>query len=95
MITWDEAKRRKVIRDHGIDFAQIEDVFDDPQGLYLEDFEHSTESEIRFNVIGITAIYGVVFASYLYVNEDEIRFITARRAEKWMVTEYEKRRKRF
>ena len=27
MITWDENKRRKNIKDHGIDFAELNDVF--------------------------------------------------------------------
>jgi uncharacterized DUF497 family protein len=84
-----------VINDHGVDLRDIEDVFSDSYGLYLEDFEHSTESETRFNVIGMTSRYGLVFAAYVYANENDIRLITARRAENWMVKEYEKQRKRF
>lgn len=95
MITWDETKRERVIKDHGIDLDEIKDVFDDAYGLYLEDFEHSTESEARFNVIGMTSKYGLIFAAYAYANENDIRLITARRAENWMVKEYEKLRKRF
>lgn len=34
MITWDEKKRRKVIKDHGVDFVKIEDVLDDPNAIY-------------------------------------------------------------
>ena len=30
MIIWDERKRRKVLKDHGVDIAKIEDMLDDP-----------------------------------------------------------------
>ena len=95
MITWDEGKREKVIKDHSVDLGDIRDVFDDIYALFLEDFEHSTDSETRFNVIGMTSRYGLIFAAYAYENENVIRLITARRAENWMVKEYEKNRKRF
>ncbi len=52
MFVWDESKRRKVIEDHRIDFALILDAFDDVFGVYFEDSEHSTDEEIRFNLIG-------------------------------------------
>ncbi len=95
MITWDETKRKKVIKDHGIDFARIKDVFNDPFAVHLEDFQHSTEMELRFNIIGMSARYGMVFAAYVFTNDNGIHLITARGAENWMVKEYEKHRKRF
>jgi uncharacterized DUF497 family protein len=36
MITWDETKRQKNLRDHGIDFAMLDSVFDAPM-LTVED----------------------------------------------------------
>jgi uncharacterized DUF497 family protein len=95
MFYWDETKREKVIREHGIDFAEITDIFDDPFALYFEDFEHSTDDETRFNVIGQTDYYGLTFVVFIYIDETDIYYITARRAEKWMVKEYEKNRKRL
>lgn len=88
MFVWDELKRQKVIEDHNIDFELITDIFDDPFGIYNDDFGHS-ENEIRYTVVGLTASYGLVFLVFTYINE-EIRFITARRAENWMVKEYER-----
>ena len=38
MITWDESKRRKVLKDHGVDLAKIADVFIDPHAIEFEDF---------------------------------------------------------
>ncbi len=92
-LTWDEAKREQVLDTHNVDFLRICDVFDDPFGVYVEDHEHSTEDEVRFNVIGTTAAYGLIFAAFTY--DTGIRLITARRAEHWMVNEYEENKKRL
>lgn len=88
MLVWDEVKRRKVVKEHKVDFALLVDVFDDAYGVYFEDFEHSTADETRFNLIGISANYGLIYVTFTFEN-DEIRLITARKAEKWMETEYE------
>lgn len=93
MFVWDKSKRKQVIKEHGVDFGKIKDIFEDVYSIDLEDYEHSTEVEKRFIVIAKTAEYGITFAVYT-ATETEVRFITARRAEKWMVKEYEKRRKR-
>ena len=71
--------------DHGLDFVNIQDVFDDVYGVYIVDEEHSSESEMRFNLVGITSQYGLVFVVYVYAIENDTRLITARRAENWMV----------
>lgn len=89
MFVWDESKRLKVIEDHKVDFALITDIFEDSYGVYREDSNHS-EDEIRYSVTGLTAEYGLVFAVFTYTDNDEIRLITAGRAEKWRVKEYEK-----
>lgn len=44
--------------------------------------------------IGITAAYGLTYLVYTEPGENETHFITARRAEKWMVDYYEKSRAR-
>ncbi len=93
--TWDENKREKVIAEHKVDFAKIQDVFDDPFGVYIEDFKHSTDDEVRFNIIGQTSSYGSVFVVFVYPEENKIRFISARKAENWMIKEYEENRKRL
>lgn len=93
--TWNETKREKVLIEHKVDFAKITDVFDDPFGVYIEDFKHSTEDEIRFNIIGQTRNYGLIFAVFVYLDENYIRLISARKAEYWMVKEYEENRKRL
>ena len=44
MFSWDESKREKVIAEHSIDFARIEDVFDDPFSIDYADYEHQKRS---------------------------------------------------
>lgn len=95
MFSGDETKRGIVIKERGIDFAKIEDIFDDPFTIDYQDYEHSTEAEIRYGVIGKTAAYGLVAAIYTVPANGEIHFITARRAEKWMANDYEKQRNRY
>ncbi len=92
MFVWDESKRLKVVAEHKVDFALLLDAFDDDFGVYFEDVEHSTQEETRFNLIGFAARYGLIFAAFTYENKD-IRLITAWKAEKWMVKEYEQYKK--
>jgi uncharacterized DUF497 family protein len=88
MFVWDEPKRLKVIDEHRIDFALIGDVFNDPFGVYFEDVAHSTADDIRFSLIGFAPLYGLIHVTFTY-RKELIRLITARKAEQWMVSEYE------
>lgn len=95
MFIWDDSKKAKVLEEHKVDFDLISDIFEDPFSIDFEDEEHSDEEEIRYGVIGKTAEYGLVVLIYTVTVDDDIRFITARRAEKWMVKKYEEQRKRY
>ncbi len=66
MITWDEKKRRKVIRDHSVDIAKLEDILDDPFAIDFEDDSHSLEESRRI-IVGKTAEYGLVMMVMLRV----------------------------
>ncbi|HMU32266.1 MAG TPA: BrnT family toxin [Pyrinomonadaceae bacterium] len=88
MFVWDESKRQQVIIDHNVDFELILDIFEDPFAIYNDDLGHS-ETKLRYTLVGMTVKYGLVFLVFTYVDE-KIRFITARRAENWMVKEYER-----
>jgi len=92
---WKESKRDLVIKKRGIDLAKIVDVFDDSFAVYFEDYEHSTDEEIRFEVIGQSRFYGLLHVVFSYPDENAIFLVTARRAENWMVKEYEENRKRL
>lgn len=71
MITWHEKKRQKVIKDHGVDIAKIEDILDDPFAFDYDDDGHS-QNENRRVIVGKTAAYGLVAMVYV-VRGDDIR----------------------
>jgi uncharacterized DUF497 family protein len=52
MFVWDETKRLKVIENHKVDFAFIFEVFEDPFAYDYEDYEHPSDAEIRYGIIG-------------------------------------------
>ena len=86
---WDEHKRQKVKDEHKVDFDKLTDVFDDVFSLDYVDEEHSTGDEERIVIVGKTVEYGLILLVYAVQNENRIHFITARRAEKWLVQRYE------
>jgi uncharacterized protein len=92
--TWDKAKAQKVKAEHKIDFDKIKDVFDDPFAVEFTDETHSTDEEVRFTIIGLTVEYGLIYLIFTEPNETELHFITARKAENWMVKSYEQNRRR-
>lgn len=91
---WNSDKRKKVIEDHSVDFAKMTDIFGDPFAIEFIDEKHSSESELRFALIGLTAEYGLIYLVYTEDTPNRVHFITARKAEKWMVKEYEHQRRR-
>lgn len=93
--TWDDDKRRKVTAEHNIDFDKIKDVFDDVFSLDYVDEDHSTQHEERLVIVGKTIEYGLIFLVYTVSNDNEIHFITARRAERWLVKRYEENLRRI
>lgn len=91
--TWDEEKAAAVREEHRVDLARLIDVFSDPYAVEFVDEAHSTPDETRFAVIGLTAQYGLVYLVFTEPREDELHLVTARRAEPWMVIEYEENRR--
>ncbi|MFN0279406.1 MAG: BrnT family toxin [Pyrinomonadaceae bacterium] len=92
---WDPDKRKKVLSEHNVDFEKIKDIFGDPFAVEFIGEKHSSDDELRYGIIGVTAEYAL---SYLVFTEDDpnnIRFITARKAEAWMVNKYEQERRRI
>lgn len=93
-ISWNPAKREKVLIDHKVDFDKIEDIFEDPFAIEDIDDVHSSTEETRFTIIGLTREYGLVFLAFTETSETNLRFITARRAENWMQKIYDEKRSR-
>lgn len=83
---WDDAKNAANISKHGIDFADVTDVFNHPMLGMLDD--RADYGEERWIAIGwIHALIGVVV--YTERKGDVIRIISARRATKHEVRRYE------
>ena len=80
MNTWDERKRRVNLKDHGVDFANLQEFFDSDL-LTREDKRHAYGEE-RYQTIGV--LNGVpLFVAWTARGEDgEIaHLISARKAE--------------
>lgn len=81
-ITWDEAKNLKNRKKHKVWFEDAQRVFDDPNHRVFFDDKSSTVDEERFLVIGFTDTRVLIVSYAEYVNENMIRIISARKANK-------------
>lgn len=78
---WDENKNRANIAKHGIGFADVMPVFDDPLSLTIPD--RVTDGERRYRTIG-AALNGVVLVAHtlrvISGSDELVRIISARYA---------------
>jgi uncharacterized DUF497 family protein len=89
-IVWDEVKRLKNIRDHEVDFVDIDDTFFmDYYALTLADNRHS---EPRFVTVARNGVGAILFVCYAYEKNGDIALISARRADASERRQYEERR---
>ncbi len=78
--TWDPAKARTNIRDHGVSFAEAQTVFLDDRARLIDDPEHSHD-EARFLLLGLSVRLRVLVVVHAYREATGvIRLISARRA---------------
>jgi len=77
---WDPKKNLENIRKHRVSFEQTLIALEDPYRQYLYDEAHSL-NEDRYIVFG-NAEGRILFVSIVWVDEDTIRIISARRANK-------------
>ena len=83
---WDEAKNQVNIQKHGIDFADVEDMFNHPMLTLVDDREDY--GEVRW--IGLGWMHSMIgVAVYTERCGDVIRIISARKATKHEVRSYE------
>lgn len=85
MFEWDDLKAKENKSKHGISFADTFAVFEDPNAVTLEDFQHG---EKRYVTIGTDAFGRIVVVVYTW-REDNIRIISARKAVRYEVRQYE------
>jgi len=85
-IEWDAAKNRRNILKHGIDFADVESMFNYPLLTLLDDREDY--GELRWISIGpLQALVAAVV--YTERDQDVLRIISARKATRSEVRHYE------
>ena len=84
---WNGRKRFRNLRDHGIDFTESTEVFDDPLAIIRSDPDHS-RAEHRFIIVGRTKKDRVLLRVFVERGAD-IRIISSRRATRREVRDYE------
>ena len=81
-IIWDKNKNQENIRKHHISFEEAQTVFYDPNGIVIDDPDHSNEED-RFIILGLSKMLRLLVVCHCYRENDEtIRIITARKAIK-------------
>lgn len=78
MITWDETKRIKNLRKHGIDLAECEPFFDGP--IVSEDDAREAYGELRIRSFGL--LYGRVVLLVWTERKDAAHVFSCREADK-------------
>ena len=85
MLEWDKTKAKENKSKHGISFADTFAVFEDPNAVTLEDFQRG---EQRYVTIGMDAFGRILVVVYTW-RVDNIRIISARKAVRYEVRQYE------
>lgn len=88
--TWDLRKAETNRRKHGISFEEAAAVFLDENARLIADPEHSDDEEDRFVLLGMSRRLRVLVVVHCYREMDEeIRIISARKADSTERKEYE------
>jgi len=85
MFEWVKSKAKENQSKHGISFADTFAVFEDPNAVTLEDFRRG---EQRYVTIGMDAFGRILVVVYSW-RGDNIRIISARKAMRYEVKQYE------
>ncbi len=87
--SWDAKKNQANERKHSVSFEEALSVFYDEEALLISDDEHSIEEE-RFVLIGRSNLFRILVVCHCYRQEDEeIRIISARKANNEERKQYE------
>ena len=87
-IEWDENKNQINLQKHKISFEEARTVFYDPGALLIHDPDHSIEED-RFIILGLSSKLNLLLVCHCYkLNDDVIRLISARKADKYEQKQY-------
>ncbi len=82
---WDPRKAADNLRKHGVDFADAVIALEDENALTIEDKDHD---EQRFKTLGMGPDINILYVIYTYRENDCIRIISARRADRSETRQY-------
>jgi uncharacterized protein len=85
MFEWDESKAIGNKAKHGISFADTFAAFEDPNAVTVEE---SRKDEQRYVTIGMDSFGRILVVLYTW-RDDNIRIISARKAVRYEVRQYE------
>ena len=86
---WDAAKNRTNRRKHGISFEEARTAFFDENARVVPDPEHSDDEE-RFVLLGLSISLRVLVVCHCYRQSDDvIRIISARKADRDEINQYQ------
>jgi uncharacterized DUF497 family protein len=92
-VDWDPDKAAANLRNHGVSFEEASSVFYDPFELSKPDDAHSADEQ-RWNTIGVSNRLRMVVVVSTERDEELVRIISARKANRAEVQRYEENRKR-
>jgi uncharacterized DUF497 family protein len=87
---WDDKKAIENLANHGVSFGEATEVFYDPNALEDYDAGHSVD-EARFMIIGLSS-RRLLYVVYAERAVDQVRIISARKADRAEQEIYERRR---
>ncbi|PUB83806.1 MAG: hypothetical protein DBP01_15360 [gamma proteobacterium symbiont of Ctena orbiculata] len=82
---WDPRKAAENLHKHGVDFADAVIALEDENALTIEDRDHP---EQRFKTLGLGPDLKVLFVVHAERNENLIRIISARDADRSQTKQY-------
>ncbi len=84
-IIWNPRKAAENLRKHGVDFADAVIALEDDNALTIEDNDHE---EQRFKTLGIGSRLNVLYVVHAYRDNDCIRIVSARKADRSETEQY-------
>mgnify|MGYP001594855972 CR=1 FL=1 len=85
---WDKEKNLSNQKKHGISFEEAQTVFVDENALLIRDPDYSDEED-RFILLGLSVKLRILVVCHFYRKNDEIiRIISARKAERFEQKQY-------
>ncbi len=82
---WNPEKAESNLKKHKVDFADAVIALEDENALTIEDHDHN---EQRFITLGIGSYMNILYVVHAYREQDTIRIISARKADKQEMKQY-------